>query len=106
MLENEITDDDILQGIIGAIGDLDAPSSPDQKGYSSLVQYLIGESAADRQRWRQQILGTSACDFKDFAKRLENLTLTGSVAVVGSKSALESANKVIETQKLNISSAY
>merc|ERR1712146_169311 len=66
-----VTKEDILQGIIGAVGELDSPLSPDQKGYSSMVQYLTGESASDRQKWRDQVLGTSERDFKDFASALE-----------------------------------
>jgi len=108
ILDAEITGEDILQGVIGAIGDLDSPLSPDQKGYSSMMQYLAGESAADRQQWRNQVLGTTAHDFTDFAQRLDHVRAAGSVAVVGSKSALEGANKEIkeENAKLSITSAY
>jgi hypothetical protein len=38
LLEVDIGDDDITQAIIGSIGDLDSPLSPDQKGYASLVE--------------------------------------------------------------------
>jgi len=108
ILEAEITGEDVLQGVIGAIGDLDSPLSPDQKGYSSMMRYLVGESAEDRQKWRNQVLSTAAHDFTDFAKRLENVRTAGSVAVIGSKSALEGANKDIkeESAKLNIEKAY
>merc|ERR1711968_365663 len=79
LLESEISDGDILQGVIGAIGDLDSPLSPDQKGYSSMIQYLSGESATDRQKWRDGILQSSEKDFKDFAERLKRVSEDGSV---------------------------
>merc|ERR1712046_39314 len=108
LLESEISDGDILQGVIGAIGDLDSPLSPDQKGYSSMIQYLSGESATDRQKWRDGILQSSEKDFKDFAERLKRVSEHGSVAVVGSQSALETANAEmeVESKKLKIDKAF
>jgi len=107
LLETEISDEDILQGVIGAIGDLDSPLSPDQKGYASLVQYLQGESAADRQKWRDQVLSSSSADFKDFANRLKAIKDKGSVVVFGSQSALDAANEALpEADKLKIEQAF
>ena len=107
LLGTHITNDDILQGVIGAIGDLDSPLSPDQKGYSSMVQYLTGESAEDRQKWRDEVLGTSESNFKDFAKNLAKVSESGSVAVVGSQAALDDANKNLPADKqLKVDKAF
>merc|ERR1719230_787496 len=107
LLGTHITNDDILQGVIGAIGDLDSPLSPDQKGYSSMVQYLTGESAEDRQKWRDEVLNTSETDFKDFATALKKVSESGSVAVVGSQAALDEANKDLSANnKLNVDKAF
>lgn len=102
---SEVTDEDLLQGIIGAIGDLDGPMSPDQKGFASLGQFLSGESAADRQRFRDELLGTSAADFKDFARRLGAVKEVGRTVVFGSQSALDEANKSLPT-KLKLDQAF
>lgn len=102
-----VTKEDILQGIIGAVGDLDSPLSPDQKGYSSMVQYLTGESSGDRQKWRDQVLNTSEKDFKDFASALKKVSESGSVAVVGSQAAFDEANKALaDKSKLNVDKAF
>ena len=107
LLNAHVTNDDILQGVIGAIGDLDSPLSPDQKGYSSMVQYLSGESPADRQKWRDEVLGTSESNFKDFATNLQKVTDAGTVAVVGSQAALDDANAALPTeQKLKVDKAF
>jgi Zn-dependent M16 (insulinase) family peptidase len=99
--------EDILQGVIGAVGELDSPMSPDQKGYTSMVQYLNGESAAERQKWRDDVLGTSEDDFKVFAKALGKVAQTGSVSVVGSQSALDEANKALpDDKKLIVDKAF
>ena len=54
-----ITSEDLEQAIVGAIGDLDAPLSPDQKGFASLTRYIVGRNDADRQQWREEVMATS-----------------------------------------------
>jgi presequence protease len=103
-----ITPADTLQAVIGAVSDLDGPMNSQQKGYTSFVEYLTGETAADRQQWRDQVLNTNAADFKDFASRLKTLNEDGNASVVifGSQAALEAANLALPAnQKLTLSQA-
>ncbi len=74
---------------------IDAPLSPSQKGYASMIQYLRLETAEDRQKAREEILATTEQDFKDFAHRLANVEKFGFSIVFGSQSALEQANEEI-----------
>mmetsp|Transcript_5115 Transcript_5115/g.5248 ORF Transcript_5115/g.5248 Transcript_5115/m.5248 type:complete len:87 (+) Transcript_5115:2860-3120(+) len=79
-----------------------------QKGYTSFVEYLTGETAEDRQKNRDQVLNTNAGDFATFASKLKNLNAEGnpSVVVFGSQAALEAANLALpEGQKLKLSQA-
>ncbi len=93
--------------MIGAVGDLDGPLSPDQKGYSSFVEYMIGESAESRQQWRDEVLGTTEGDFRAFAERLKGLATSGATVVFGSQAALEQANAVLdEANKLQVEPAF
>lgn len=102
----DIDSADILQAVVGTMGDLDSPMSPDQKGFTSFLQYLSGETQKDRQDWRTSILTTKGEDFKDFAEKLRKLKDTGSIAVFGSMSALEDANKQLpEGSKMKIEQA-
>ena len=102
-----VTDDDVLEAVIGAIGDLDSPQSPDQKGYASMSEYLHGGSGTDRQQWRDDILATSATDFIDFGKRLSALNEKGSVVVFGSAQSLEAANSALgDKNKLSVEVAF
>lgn len=102
-----VTKEDILQGVIGAVGELDSPLSPDQKGYASMVQFLTGETASERQQWRDEVLKTSDKDFKDFAAALKRVSESGSVAVVGSQAAFDEANKGLpDNNKLNVDKAF
>merc|ERR1719401_3006109 len=71
---HSLSKEELSSGIIGAIGDLDGPMMPDQKGYNSMVEYLMGESQADRQHWRDSVLGATPSDFAHFGKRLERIS--------------------------------
>ena len=50
LTDAEIAPEEVLQAVVGAVGDLDAPLQPDQKGFMSMTQYLAGETAANRQK--------------------------------------------------------
>jgi Zn-dependent M16 (insulinase) family peptidase len=88
----ELGEDELVKNIIGAIGRIDAYQLPDAKGYTSMARYLIGESDEDRQRLRDQVLGTTAADFRALADVLHKVSEHGRVVVVGSQEALDEAN--------------
>jgi hypothetical protein len=88
----ELSRDELTKGIIGAIGDMDAYQLPDAKGFTSMTRYLAGETDEERQRWREQVLGTTPQDFHAFAQVLERLNQEGRVVVLGSQQALDAAN--------------
>ena len=85
----EISDEQLETAIIGAVGDLDGVLSPDQQGWISMKRYLSRESPEIRQKWRQEVIGTTKEDFKVFAERLKGLKTTD--AVVSSSGAFEKA---------------
>uniref|UniRef100_A0A7S0EDK3 Peptidase M16C associated domain-containing protein n=2 Tax=Hanusia phi TaxID=3032 RepID=A0A7S0EDK3_9CRYP len=91
-LSKEMSPTTLANAIIGMIGDMDAPMSPDQKGFTSMDRYLTGLTDEMRQERRDQVLSTTAKDFAEFADRLDVVTREGSIAVIGSNSALEEAN--------------
>jgi hypothetical protein len=100
----DIPDDEVRKAIIGAIGDLDSYMLPDMRGYVSMLRHLTGDSDEVRQKMRDQILGTTARDFRAFAEILEKVNRDGIVKVLGSQAAIESAldahPKWLETFKL------
>jgi len=93
--EHTISDAELSKAIIGAIGDLDSPMSIDSKGYTSMFRHLLGISETDRQRWRDEVLATTATDFAAFAERLDTVAAEGSAAVVASEKALAEANELL-----------
>jgi len=93
----------VEQDIIGAVGDLDTPLSPDGKGFSNLRRHLVGEDAGMRQRFREEILEARPDDFAQMAKRLRAAAAEMRLSVFGSKTAFDDAAKAgvaIQTREL------
>jgi hypothetical protein len=84
---------ELTKSIIGTIGDLDAYLLPDAKGWTSMLRHLTNYTDDKRQQIRDEVLGTTVQDFKQFANILEQLNAKGEVVVLGSADAIEKANK-------------
>lgn len=91
--ELELSADELKKSIIGTIGNMDAYQLPDAKGWTSMLRYLTRYTDEERQRIRDEVLGTTAVDFKQFARVLAELNQAGEVVVLGSAEAIEKANK-------------
>jgi presequence protease len=89
--ETTLSEDELSKAVIGAIGDLDSYMLPDAKGFASLVRYLRGDTDEARQRMRDEILGTTAADFKAMARFMREVAAKGIVKVLGPPSAIEAA---------------
>jgi Zn-dependent M16 (insulinase) family peptidase len=91
--ELDLSDSELTKTIIGTIGELDAYLLPDAKGWVSMVRHLTGLNDQARQQIRDEVLGTTAADFKQFAETLSALAQQGEVVVLGSADAIEKANQ-------------
>lgn len=85
--------DELTKSIIGVISDLDSYQLPDAKGYTAMVRQLVGIDDRQRQKLRDQVLGTTAEDFRRTADLLDQVAATGRVVVLGSEKAIEEANQ-------------
>ena len=88
----DLSEAELSKAIIGAIGELDSYQLPDAKGITSLTRYLTGDSDEARQQFRDEVLSTTAQDFKAFAKVLAAVKEQGEVVVLGAQDAIEKAN--------------
>ena len=88
----QLSEAELTRSIIGTIGDIDAYQLPDAKGYSSMVRYLVGESEAIRQQRREEVLTTTAKDFRAFSDVLSKVAAGGRVVVLGSPQAIDAAS--------------
>ncbi|HVW92810.1 MAG TPA: insulinase family protein [Devosia sp.] len=91
-LRRDIGEAELTRSIIGVIGRMDAYQLPDAKGYSALIQDLIGETPEHRQQRRDEVLGAGAGDFRALADVLAEASKVGQVAVLGSEAAIKAAN--------------
>ena len=89
--ELQLSEDELHKNIIGTIGDFDQYQLPDAKGYTSMVRYLAGETDAQRQLIREEVLATRLPDFRVFGDVLGPALNKGSIKVLGSESAIQEA---------------
>lgn len=89
----DLSDKELTRNIIGAISNMDAYQLPDAKGYTSMARYLLGETDAERQQIRDEVLGTTLADFRTFADILDAVKTNGTVVVMGPQSTLETVNQ-------------
>jgi presequence protease len=89
----DLSEAELTKSIIGTIGELDAYLLPDAKGWTSMLRHLTNYTDDKRQQIRDEVLGATAKDFKEFANVLERLNASGEVVVLGSAEAIEKANQ-------------
>ena len=87
-----VGEQDLVRSIIGAIGAIDTYRLPDAKGHVSLMWELTGNTEANRQQRREEVLGATGKDFARFAEVLGEVAKKGKVAVLGSEAAIKAAN--------------
>jgi hypothetical protein len=83
---------DLVRSVIGVIGSVDTYRLPDAKGFTSLLWELSGDTDADRQRRRDEVLNASSKDFAALADALDLVARDGQVVVLGSETAIKAAN--------------
>ena len=88
----DLPQEEVTKSIIGVIGELDDYQLPDAKGFTSLGRMLAGDTEAGRQKLRDEVLATSAADFRAFAGVLDLVKQNGQVVVLGSEQAITAAN--------------
>jgi Zn-dependent M16 (insulinase) family peptidase len=88
-----LDESELTKNIIGAIRNIDPYQLPDAKGWSSFLRYLVGETDETRQQMREQVLSTTAEDFRQFAEVLAAATEQARIVVLGSGTAVAAANQ-------------
>jgi Zn-dependent M16 (insulinase) family peptidase len=88
----DLSDEELTKSIIGTIGDLDSYQLPDAKGWTAMTRSLTGMNDVRRQQFRDEVLGTTAKDFRAFGEILAEVGQQGEIVVLGSAEAIEKAN--------------
>lgn len=92
-VSGELGGDELTKAIIGTIGDIDAYQLPDAKGRTAFMRHILGVTDEERQVRREEVLGTTAKDFKEFADAIHAVKEKGQVVAVTSSEKLEQALK-------------
>src|SRR5690606_39853707 len=92
-LRQPVGEQDLTRSIIGVIGAIDTYRLPDAKGFVSMLYELMGDSDEARQQRREEVLGARPRDFLALADALEAVARRGQVVVLGSDTAIRSANE-------------
>ena len=82
-----LSEADITRAVVGAIGDMDHYMLPGAKGAAGFARWLSGESDEERQRIREEMLGTGLRDFHDFAPHLDHALQGAFPCVLGGADA-------------------
>ena len=78
----ELDSDALTKAIIGTIGEIDGYQLPDAKGYTALMRHVLGVTREERQKRRDEILGTTLRDVRAFAEAIECVKSGESARVV------------------------
>lgn len=92
----EPTERDMTKTIIGTVSDLDTPLTPQIKGARSLGAYLTGETDADAQRERDQVLNATGEDIRALAAYIDAITDQEHLCVVGGEEQIEEAKELFD----------
>jgi Zn-dependent M16 (insulinase) family peptidase len=68
VIDSEIDPEALKEAILGACGDVDPLESPDIKGRREAINRLTGFTRAEREKFKQRLLNTTAADLQRVAK--------------------------------------
>lgn len=82
--------------LIGCVGQLDPPLTPDRKGSISMAEYLTGITYEFKQKVRDELLSTKLEDVKEFSGLFQKIKETGAVCVLGNEEKIKNSRKVFD----------
>jgi hypothetical protein len=95
-LAERLEPDAMRTAIVGAVGRLDRPMDPAEKGYEALRRRLLGLTDDDRRRFRAGVLATTAEQLRACADGLLRRATAGAPqAVLAKRERIEEANRTL-----------
>ncbi len=88
----DLNKDELEKIIIGCVGQLDPPLSPDRKGSISRSEYLTGMTTEFKQQRLEDLLSTTLEDVRGYADLFRAVQDKGSVCVLGNEEKLKKAS--------------
>ncbi|KEZ87323.1 hypothetical protein IO99_05760 [Clostridium sulfidigenes] len=99
--EVDFTKEDMEKFIIGSVGQLYKPLTPDRKGEKAVADYICNVTQEDIQRWRDELLSTANEDIRSYASMIKIGMNENYCCIVGNEGKIKE-NKTIfnKTSKL------
>ena len=92
--EVDFTKGDIEKFIIGSVGQLYKPLTPDRKGERAVEDYICNVTQEELQRWRDELLSTTNQDIRNYAEMIKEGINKNYCCIVGNEGKINE-NKVI-----------
>ncbi len=83
--------------IIGAISEMDTPTSPVTRGDLALTSYLTGMTEQDFQKERDEVLGVQPSDIRALADPMKAVIETNNLCVIGSETVIRKDAAICRT---------
>lgn len=90
----DLSSEELTKMIIGCVGKMDPPLTPDRKGSVSMFDHLTGRTHELKQQYREELLSTSLEDLKGYAPLFEKIRDAGNVCVLGNEDKLKKSKSV------------
>ncbi len=85
--------------IISTISNLEPVVTPRMEGMRAAAMHFTGRTQADRQRQRDEVLGTTVDSLRAFSGTLDRACETASVCVVGGQEALDGCGEKLDSRE-------
>lgn len=93
-------DDDVRRAIIGCIGQMDAPQTPEHRGREAMNQFFSKRSEDDLQKVREEVLKTTKGDITRWASALGPCQKQARVVVLGSEQLIRAQAPALSGTRL------
>ena len=89
-----LSSEELKKIIIGCVGKMDPPLTPDRKGSTSMIDHLTGRTHELRQKFREELLSTQLEDLKGYAPLFKKIRDGGNVCALGNEGKLKKSKSV------------
>ena len=90
----DIPPEELKKIIIGCVGKMDPPLTPDRKGSVSMIDYLTGRTYEMKFKFRRELLATRLEDLKKYSELFLKIREQGKVCVLGNENKLKKEKTV------------
>ena len=96
----DLGQDEFEKLVVGTMGGVDRPLTPEQKGSVALSRYLVGLSPQDVQQRRDEILGCQLAGLRGYADLFRRFAVAADLCVVGGEDKIRAQTGLFDSIKV------